>query len=198
MRKILPRDPVYCVYWCPSKTFQSMFVLPTFVLLPRNLWKWESLLLGIYKIMSYITLNYISHTVIWEGFQKSERIWKKTSVVRLFKVTPIGHQWSILCKSSLLIFPDGKSSVSGLAHLESYLVISLACSLKENSLLPHLRPHSSIHIPSSWPLPDYITSTHHVCFLREYGLLEGRAICYTSFLPGTWHHSWHTASIWYQ
>lgn len=190
MRKILPRNPVYCVYWCPSKTFQSVFVLPTFVLLPRNLWEWESLLLGIYKIMSYITLNFISHTVIWEGFQKSERIWKKTSVVRLFKVTPIGHQWSILCKSSLLIFPDGKSSVSGLAHLESYLIISLACSLTCDLIAAFTYLHH-----------DHYQTTlqvHIMCVSSENGLLEGRAIYYTSFIPGTWHHSWHTASIWYQ
>ena len=34
----------------------------------------------IHKIMLYISLHYITNTVIWEGIQKSEWIWEKTTV----------------------------------------------------------------------------------------------------------------------
>ena len=45
---------------------------------------------------------------------------------------------------------------------------------------------------------DYITSTHHICFLRVDELPEGRATCYTYVIPGIQHHSWYTSSSWYQ
>ena len=61
--------------------------------------------------------------------------------------------------------------------------------------------HSFHYLPIYLPWSDgtnYITSTHHICFLRVDKLPEGRATCYTHVIPGIRHHSWYTSSSWYQ